>query len=56
MSKPAAFEVVEAEALEVVSIVLVCWVVDVFVEVEVLSELVSVKKGRELHIRPIIKS
>lgn len=55
MSKPAAFEVVEAEALEVVSIVLVCWVVDVFVEVEVLVELVSVKKDCELHIRPIIK-
>lgn len=56
MSKPAAFEVVEAEAVEVVSIVLVCWVVDVFVEVEVLVELDSVKKDCELHIHPIIKS
>ena len=48
MSKPAALEVVDAEAVEVVSIVLVCWVVDVFVEVEVevevLVELDSVKR------------
>lgn len=48
VSKPAAFEVVEAEVVDVVSIVLVCWVVDVFVEVEVevevLVELDSVKK------------
>lgn len=48
MSKPAALEVVDAEAVEAVSIVLLCWVVDmvVFVEVEVEVDVkvVSAKK------------
>lgn len=46
MSKPAALDVVGAEAVDVVSIVLVCWVVDMVVllevEVEVVDEVVSV--------------